>query len=479
MRVRFGLFFILVTAGACRPRTADDILSTDAKRIVTPGQGFFRNPIIGSGADPWVIHHAGFYYYCRANGKDSILISKAKSLLDIGRAPTVTVWKAPAGTGHSRQLWAAELHYLDGLWYIYYAASDGNNATHRMYVLESTGEDPTGPYRFKSRIAAATDRWAIDGTVLEAGDGRRYFIWSGWDGDVNIQQNLYIAPMQNPWTLANADPQALSMEAEQATQQGGAARKVREASGGVAVGLTEDPGSFLEFNFEMPRSGTYQLDIRYANGSASASRHELSVNDGRQTLPYAPTGWNNFQTQQVFVPLVAGSNRIRFASLLGPAELDRIEVKTIGSDRVVLSTPDADYERQGGPAYINEGPQVLMRNGKIHLIYSGSASWSDDYNLAQLTFMGGEILNRSNWVKRGSVFARTADVFAPGHASFTKSPDGQEDWLIYHAARYQGAGWDRDVRAQPFTWDAEGNPVFGRPYSLVNELPWPSGSFAH
>lgn len=120
-----------------------------------------------------------------------------------------------------------------------------------------------------------------------------------------------------------------------------------------------------------------------------------------------------------------------------------------------------------------------MRNDRIHLIYSGSTSWSNDYNLAQLTFQGGDILNRSNWVKRGSVFARTADVFAPGHASFTKSPDGQEDWIVYHAARYQGAGWDRDVRAQPFTWDAANSPMLGRPYSLVNELPWPSGSLAH
>ncbi|HET9236580.1 MAG TPA: family 43 glycosylhydrolase [Oligoflexus sp.] len=401
----------------------------------------------------------------------------AKNLIDIGRAPSVKVWQAPSGTEHSRQLWAAELHYLDGLWYIYYAASDGNNATHRMYVLESIGQDPTGPYRFKGRIAAATDRWAIDGTVLEPGDGRRYFVWSGWDGDENIQQNLYIAPMQNPWTLGSADPNTLRMEAEQANLKNVTTRRASQASGGEAVAPRDQAGSFLEFHFEMPRSGTYQLDIRYASGAGRDSTHEMSVNGGLQTLRYPPSGWNNFQTLQVFVPLVAGFNRIRFIHGAGGAELDVIEVKTIGSDRVVLSMPEAEFERLGGPAYINEGPQVLMRNGKIHIIYSASASWSDDYNLAQLSFQGGDLLNRNRWVKRGSVFARTAAVFAPGHASFTKSPDGQE--MIYHAARYQGAGWDRDVRAQPFTWDAADNPVFGRPYSLVDQLPWPSGSLVH
>ena len=50
-----------------------------------------------------------------------------------------------------------------------------------MYVLEGNTQDPTGGYTFKGKIAATTDRWAIDGTVLEHA-GSRYMVWSGWPG---------------------------------------------------------------------------------------------------------------------------------------------------------------------------------------------------------------------------------------------------------------------------------------------------------
>jgi GH43 family beta-xylosidase len=462
--------------GACRLKSLDDRLRPGAWRAVSATQGLFRNPIVGAGADPWVIQKDGFYYYCRTDGRSSIYITKAQHLLDIGHNPTVKVWQAPQGTEHSRQLWAAELHFLDGRWYIYYAASDGDNATHRMYVLESESSDPLGPYVFKGKIAPATDRWAIDGTVLEGEDGQRYFVWSGWDAHEDIQQNLYIAPMLNPWTIQPPEQPFLRFEAEDAARNQTEIRTTGLASAGRAVGGIDSAESFVDFTVDMPQSGSYQIDIRYANGTEAVATHELSVNGFVQSVPYPAAGWDNFQTIQVFAPLVAGSNRLRFTRGTGFAELDHIEVKPLGSDRVLLSMPEHDYEKQGGPAYVNEGPQILKRNGRIHIIYSGSGSWTDDYNLIQLSFRGGDILNWQNWEKRGTVFARTEDVFGPGHASFTQSPDGKEDWIIYHAAKYQGAGWNRDVRAQPFFWDAAHNPVFGRPQSLVHELPVPSGS---
>ncbi len=56
-------------------------------------------------------------------------------------------------------------------------------------------------------------------------------------------------------------------------------------------------------------------------------------------------------------------------------------------------------------------------------------------------------------------------VYAPGHNSFFKSPDGKEDWILYHANSEpsQGCGRYRSPRAQQFTWDADGKPVFGEP----------------
>ena len=79
------------------------------------------------------------------------------------------------------------------------------------------------------------------------------------------------------------------------------------------------------------------------------------------------------------------------------------------------------------------------------------------------------------WEKKNTpVFSGTATVVSPGHASFTKSPDGSEDWIVYHTAKHRGAGWNRNTRMQKFTWDIEGNPCFGYPVSEGLEIPAPS-----
>lgn len=158
----------------------------------------YVNPIIAKGADPWVIKHQNYYYYCFSTG-DSIVVSKSKNLQDIGIGDKTTVFIPPPNQPYSKEIWAPELHYINGMWYIYFAADDGDNNNHRMYVLESI--NPTGNFNIKGKIAPQTDKWSIDGTVLQKPDNSLYFIWSGWAGDQNYQQNLYIAEMENPWTI--------------------------------------------------------------------------------------------------------------------------------------------------------------------------------------------------------------------------------------------------------------------------------------
>jgi GH43 family beta-xylosidase len=47
----------------------------------------------------------------------------------------------------------------------------------------------------KGKLADATDKWAIDGSVFEH-KGQLYLIWSGWEGDTNGTQSIYIARMK-------------------------------------------------------------------------------------------------------------------------------------------------------------------------------------------------------------------------------------------------------------------------------------------
>ena len=163
-----------------------------------------RNPIAPTGADPWVIRHGDKYYYCYASYVwfyGGVAVAELDSPDQLGSVEGKQVYTAPTeDTTYSFEYWAPELHYLNGEWYIYVAADDGQNENHLMCVLKGTSQDPTDPFEFVGVITDPSDKWAIDGTVMQL-NGELYFIWSGWEGDVNVAQNIYIAHMSDPCTI--------------------------------------------------------------------------------------------------------------------------------------------------------------------------------------------------------------------------------------------------------------------------------------
>ena len=111
----------------------------------------FINPILPSGADPWCIEVGGYYYYTNSMN-DSLVLWKAKNITELSKAKRKTIWIPPAGTSYSRELWAPELHFIDHKWYMYFAADDGKNDHHRIYVLENSSPDPlNGTWQFKGQ----------------------------------------------------------------------------------------------------------------------------------------------------------------------------------------------------------------------------------------------------------------------------------------------------------------------------------------
>jgi GH43 family beta-xylosidase len=162
----------------------------------------FTNPLLDGGADPWVIQKNGFYYYMSTAGT-GIFIRKTAAMSDLKKSTAVTVWTAPATGPNSKNIWAPELHYLQGKWYLYYTAgSSGDLATQRTFVLENNGPDPLqGAWTDKGKIGDPNGNFfSIDGTVLQY-NNKNYFIWSGQISGTDITQRLYIAEMENPWTL--------------------------------------------------------------------------------------------------------------------------------------------------------------------------------------------------------------------------------------------------------------------------------------
>ncbi|MBR2987892.1 MAG: glycoside hydrolase family 43 protein [Clostridia bacterium] len=162
-----------------------------------------KNPIYPTGNDPWIVEHNGKYYYCYSggqNGTGGVRVNEIDSIDKVTTFGYSQVYVAPQGTMYSHEYWAPELHYIQGEWYIYVAADDGNNNNHRMYVLKGTSQVPTDPFEMVGKITDPTDKWAIDGTVLTVGD-ELYFVWSGWEGNENVAQNIYIAHMSDPCTI--------------------------------------------------------------------------------------------------------------------------------------------------------------------------------------------------------------------------------------------------------------------------------------
>ncbi len=165
---------------------------------------------------------------------------------------------------------------------------------------------------------------------------------------------------------------------------------------------------------------------------------------------------------------------------------------TINHARVEISRADQPWERKS--RLINEGPAMLFNpdRTKLFCVYSANASWDHNYCLGWLEFdLTGnptpeDFLNPSNWKKSSdNAFYRNDEttkasgvpgVNGVGHNCFTKSPDGTEDWIVYHAMKYADGGWgQRYPFIQKFAWKKDGTPDFGTPAGWNSPLAAPSG----
>jgi len=305
------------------------------------------NPFIAQRADPYIYRHIDGTYYFTATVPqyDRIIIRKSDSLYGLACAEEKTIWRRHEKGIMSCHIWAPELHYLDGKWYIYFAAGDIDDIwAIRPYVLECADADPTeGTWIEKGKMQRADDdefsfeEFSLDATVFE-NKGKHYFVWAEKVGVGKKISNLYIAEMESPTKL-----------------------------------------------------------------------------------------------------------------------------KTV---QVLLTTPDYDWERIG--YWVNEGPAVIKKNGKIFLTYSARET-SAHYAMGMLTAnQDADLLDPKSWTKERYPVLKTIPekgIYGPGHNSFTVSEDGK-DILVFHARPYEKligeplSDPNRHTLLSEIKWSEDGRPLF-------------------
>lgn len=309
----------------------------------------YNNPIVMERADPWVYKHTDGYYYFTGSvpGYEEIEVRRAKTLNELEDGERASVWHAHPSGEMSKLIWAPEIHFVQGKWYIYFAAAGSSEVAkgtfqHRMYALECADENPlTGNWVEKGQVKTAFESFSLDATVFEL-NGKLYYVWAQKDPEIPGNSNLYLSEMENPWTLKG--------------------------------------------------------------------------------------------------------------------------------EQIMLSIPEYDWEKIG--FLVNEGPAVIIRNGKVFITYSGSAT-DENYCMGLLwADETADLMKKESWNKAKEPVFKTSEKnkkFGPGHNSFTVSEDGTKDILIYHARPQIVLEEepldvpDRHANAQVFTWDEDGFPVFEEP----------------
>ncbi len=306
----------------------------------------YNKPWILQRADPYICRHTDGNYYFTASVPEynGIFIRRSNTLDGISRAEETVLWRKHEKGPMSYHIWAPELHYLEGKWYLYFAGGEADDVWRiRPYVLECAEEDPvTGTWIEKGRMQSAEEdefsfrAFSLDATVFE-NKGKYYYVWAEKTGVGKLISNLYIAEMASPYKL-----------------------------------------------------------------------------------------------------------------------------KTV---QVLLTTPDYDWERAG--LWVNEGPSVLKKNGRIYLTYSAGET-GIQYCMGMLTAEeDADLLDPRAWKKERYPVLKSVPekgIYGPGHNSFTVDEEGN-DICVYHARTRK---------------EIDGNPLYDpNRHTMLMKLRWDEAGYPH
>jgi GH43 family beta-xylosidase len=444
---------------------------------VVPGSG------MRGSTDPYVVYDKGYYYYVRVENETSITVSKARRLEDIGKARKVTVWEPDFA--EFPILRSPELHSIDGKWYLYVSASNGDdhranlnlpanrwddNYYYSVYALEA--DNPQGPFVMKGMVTAK-DEWAVDGTVLQNPfGGQRYFVWSGRNSIVQEPKDpsrMIERVSTNAANLTNEPVENLfdnSTSTKMYTDQSYLPIRIDLE---YAEAVTIDSfrmGTANDSNGRDPR----QFTISGSNDGVNYDTPFYTANDmmlptGRLVLTTfdldSPVTYQYFRLQVSNVRTANNGFQLSEFNLLGDFNRDDfapderftqniyiadMQNPWTAGERRLISKPDLSWESgaltNSTVMNINEGPAVTVRGETVYIFYSANTGTHVNSSIGMLKADAeSDLLDAAAWSKarepvfRGdtSTTVGTSGVFYVRQPCFVKSPDGTEDWMLYQA----------------------------------------------
>ena len=162
-------------------------------------------------AAPIISHRAGH----NLNGTYQylyIILRCADTLEDLtdnsGRYTEKVIYeREPIGPDRvSPHLWAPEIHYIQGGWYVYYTTTVSDHSSWRIrpHCLACTGDDPMNdPWITKGPIQTTVENdiaftdFSLDHTFFHH-KGEDYFVWAQKTNNIS---DIFIAKLSNPWTI--------------------------------------------------------------------------------------------------------------------------------------------------------------------------------------------------------------------------------------------------------------------------------------
>ena len=145
---------------------------------------------------------------------------------------------------------------------------------------------------------------------------------------------------------------------------------------------------------------------------------------------------------------------------------------TVASERVLLSQPEYEWERQwinpngsrsAYPIYVNENPEAYLSpdGRRVCVCYSASGIWTRYHILGMLTASAtSDLLDPASWTKSVEPIIVDDALYGASNICIVPSQDPDTTYLLLDALWDNDGHQQRSIFLKTIRWDADGRPVF-------------------